>query len=94
MYDVEVDTLSQGIAQTQSNIFFGILDQLLFDPTRWWWLEVTPLMAYSSTFGRKWIRVQEAFFNCFFFINYKLKRNQLQERTQNVQEVLKKSTPD
>jgi hypothetical protein len=67
MYDVEVDTLSQGIAQTQSNIFFGILDQLLFDPTRWWWLEVTPLMAYSSTFGRKWIRVQEAFFNCFFY---------------------------
>lgn len=53
MTHVRVDTLSHGSGQTQIDLFFGILDQLFFDLARWWWLEITPFVAYVAKFERK-----------------------------------------
>ena len=60
MMSVRVDSLTRGSNKTQFNLFFGKLDQLFFDPARWWWPEVTPFFAYSAKEGRKWITKQMA----------------------------------
>ena len=48
MIRVRIDRLTRGSSKTQFNLFFGKLDQLFFDPARWWWLEVTPLLRLLS----------------------------------------------
>ena len=58
MMRVRVDSLTRGSNKTKSNLFYGKLDQLFFDPARWWWPEVTPFFAYSAKEGRKWITKQ------------------------------------
>jgi hypothetical protein len=58
MIRVRIDRLTRGSSKTQFNLFFGKLDQLFFDPARWWWPEVTPFFAYSAKEGRKWITKQ------------------------------------
>ena len=60
MIRVRIDRLTGGSSKTQFNLFFGKLDQLFFDPTHWWWPEVTPFFAYSAKEGRKWITKQIA----------------------------------
>ena len=42
------------------NLFYGKLNQLSFDPARWWWPEVTPFLSYSAKEGRNWITKQIA----------------------------------
>lgn len=53
MVCVMVGSLTKGNNQTQFNLFLGKLDQLYFDPARWWWPKVTPFFAYSTKMGRK-----------------------------------------
>jgi hypothetical protein len=60
MIHVRVDRFTRGSSKDQFNLFFGKLDQLLFNLARWWWLEVTPFFAYSAKEGRKWITKQVA----------------------------------
>lgn len=55
MSHVRVDRLAQKSAQTQSSLFFGKLDELYVDPFAQWYHEITPILAYLATFGRKWI---------------------------------------
>jgi hypothetical protein len=35
------------------------LGQLFFDLARWWWLEITPFLAYLARLRRKRITIQE-----------------------------------
>ena len=58
MMHVRVDNLTRGSNQTKFKLLYGKLDQLYFDHARWWWLEVTPFLAYSTKEGRKWINKQ------------------------------------
>jgi hypothetical protein len=39
-------------AQTHFNLFFGKLDQLFFEPVRWWWPDLPP-----SIFKQVWEEV-------------------------------------
>ena len=59
MSQVRVDILTRGSAQIQFALFFGKFGQLFFDPTRWWWLEITPFLMYLAKLGRKWVTTQE-----------------------------------
>ena len=58
MSRVREDCLTLGSGQTQFNLFFGKLDELFFDPARWWCLAVTFFLAYFAKMGRKWITTQ------------------------------------
>ena len=58
MICVRVGRFTKGSNKTQFNMFFEKLDQLFFNPTRWWWPEITPFFAYSTKEGRKWITKQ------------------------------------
>ena len=60
MSRVRVDRLSHENAWIQFTLFFGKLNQLFFDPTRWWWPKVTPFLAYLAKLNRKWVTSQEA----------------------------------
>jgi len=44
----------------QFNLLFGILNQLFFDPTRWWGPEVTIFFVYTAKLDRAWITIQVA----------------------------------
>ena len=50
-----VDSLTRWGNKTKLNLFDGNLDQLFFDPARWWWPEATPFLAYSAGEGGRWI---------------------------------------
>ena len=53
---VRVDSLTRGAAKLKFNMFYGKLDQLFFDPARWWWWpEATLFLAYLAKEMRKWI---------------------------------------
>ena len=42
-----------------------------FDPSRWWWPEVTPFFAYSAKEERKWIYEPKMVAHiCFMFRIY------------------------
>ena len=56
---VGVNRLSCKCAQTQFNMFFGLLKQIFFNLTRRW-SKVTYFLAYLAKFGRTWITIQVA----------------------------------
>ena len=56
---IVMDGLSRGCAKTQFNIFYVKLNEVFFDPSRWWSLEDTPFLEYSTKLGWRWITTHE-----------------------------------
>ena len=49
----------EAVLKLSSPFSFEKWDQFFFDLAQWWWLEVTPFLAYLAKLGQKWITTQK-----------------------------------